>query len=80
MISSPYSMLQNAVKGNQNMIRIWGGGLYQRDYLYDVADRMGLLVCSFQQFLFYSILFLFLVLSSLIGLAGIHVRLFSLPS
>ena len=26
------------------MIRIWGGGLYQRDYLYTVADRMGLLV------------------------------------
>ena len=59
MISSPYSMLQNAVKGNQNMIRIWGGGLYQRDYLYDVADRMGLLVCSFQQFHFISILFYF---------------------
>ena len=37
-------MLTNAVKGNQNMIRIWGGGIYQRDYLYEVADRMGLLV------------------------------------
>lgn len=27
-----------------NMIRIWGGGLYQDDALYDLADEMGLLI------------------------------------
>ena len=37
-------MIDTALKGNQNMIRIWGGGLYQRDYLYEVADKHGLLV------------------------------------
>ena len=37
-------MIDTALQGNQNMIRIWGGGLYQRDYLYEVADKHGLLV------------------------------------
>ena len=37
-------MIDTALQGNQNMIRIWGGGLYQRDYLYEVADKRGLLV------------------------------------
>ncbi len=26
------------------MLRIWGGGLYQDDALYDLADEMGLLI------------------------------------
>ena len=37
-------LLDAAVKGNQNVIRVWGGGLYQRDSFYDIADRLGLLV------------------------------------
>ena len=37
-------MIDTALKGNQNMNRIWGGGLYQRDYLYEVAEKRGLLV------------------------------------
>lgn len=39
-------LMDTAVKGNQNMIRVWGGGLYQRDYFYQVADRLGLLVVA----------------------------------
>ena len=37
-------LMETAVKGNQNIIRVWGGGLYQRDYFYQVADRLGLMV------------------------------------
>ena len=39
-------LMDTAVKGNQNMIHVWGGGLYQRDYFYQVADRLGLLVVA----------------------------------
>jgi len=34
----------DAVEAHMNMVRIWGGGLYQEDALYDIADRMGLLI------------------------------------
>jgi beta-mannosidase len=27
-----------------NMVRVWGGGLYQSEALYDLADRLGLLL------------------------------------
>lgn len=33
-----------AVRGNQNMIRIWGGGIYEDDAFYDECDRRGVLV------------------------------------
>jgi beta-mannosidase len=32
------------VKGNQNMIRIWGGGFFEPDIFYDLCDEMGVLV------------------------------------
>lgn len=37
-------ILQSAVESNMNMIRVWGGGYYQTDEFYDLADQMGLLV------------------------------------
>lgn len=43
-------LLVSAVEGNQNMIRIWGGGLYQPNWFYDMCDEMGILV--WQEFMF----------------------------
>ncbi|KAI4199845.1 MAG: hypothetical protein LQ348_001815 [Seirophora lacunosa] len=39
-----------AVKGNQSMIRVWGGGIYEEQAFYDACDEMGVLV--WQDFLF----------------------------
>ena len=38
------------VDANLNLIRVWGGGIYEADDFYDVADELGLL--TWQDFLF----------------------------
>ncbi|WP_022882939.1 glycoside hydrolase family 2 protein [Gryllotalpicola ginsengisoli] len=42
--------LDDAVQANVNLVRVWGGGIYESDGFYDLADEKGLLV--WQDFLF----------------------------
>ncbi|KAK9463758.1 glycoside hydrolase superfamily [Lipomyces oligophaga] len=39
-----------AVDGNQDMLRIWGGGVYEYDIFYELCDQYGILV--WQDFMF----------------------------
>jgi beta-mannosidase len=44
------SLLEEAREANMNMLRIWGGGVYEHDLFYELCDRLGLLV--WQDFMF----------------------------
>ncbi len=37
-------LLSSLVAANQNCIRVWGGGLYEKDVFYDLCDRKGILI------------------------------------
>ncbi|MBY0574430.1 MAG: glycoside hydrolase family 2 protein [Undibacterium sp.] len=43
-------ILQDAVDANMNMLRVWGGGYYEREAFYDFADELGLMI--WQDFMF----------------------------
>ncbi|KAG8713456.1 hypothetical protein FRC08_013238 [Ceratobasidium sp. 394] len=44
------SWLQVLKDGNQNMVRVWGGGIYEPDCFYDICDELGILLWQDFQF------------------------------
>lgn len=47
-----YDLLLASKQANMNMIRVWGGGFYETDRFYEIADQLGLLI--FQDMMFAS--------------------------
>ena len=42
--------LNDAISANMNMLRVWGGGIYEDDYFYELCDSLGIMV--WQDFMF----------------------------
>ncbi|KAF2800922.1 glycoside hydrolase family 2 protein [Melanomma pulvis-pyrius CBS 109.77] len=39
-------LFESVVDGNQNMLRVWSSGSYSPDFMFDLADEMGILLWS----------------------------------
>lgn len=38
------ALIDNALKANFNFLRVWGGGVYETEYFYDLCEQKGILV------------------------------------
>lgn len=45
-----HQLLTKAARANMNMLRVWGGGVYEKDIFYNLCDSLGLMV--WQDFMF----------------------------
>lgn len=43
-------LIKSAVDANMNMLRVWGGAIYEEDYFYELCDSLGILI--WQDFMF----------------------------
>jgi beta-mannosidase len=43
-------LIKNTVDANMNMLRVWGGAIYEEDYFYELCDKNGILI--WQDFMF----------------------------
>jgi beta-mannosidase len=43
-------LLQDTVAANMNMLRVWGGAIYEEDVFYEMCDELG--ICIWQDFMF----------------------------
>ncbi|RME82966.1 MAG: glycoside hydrolase family 2 protein, partial [Caldilineae bacterium] len=43
-------LLRDAAAVHMNMLRVWGGGIYEEDVFYDLCDELG--ICVWQDFMF----------------------------
>uniref|UniRef100_A0A8D2B1D6 Beta-mannosidase n=1 Tax=Sciurus vulgaris TaxID=55149 RepID=A0A8D2B1D6_SCIVU len=43
-------LLQSVVDANMNVLRVWGGGIYEQDEFYELCDELGIMV--WQDFMF----------------------------
>ena len=45
MTEERYKMLlQSAADANHNIIRVWGGGIYEKEIFYDICDKLGIII------------------------------------